>query len=115
MAIAQRFRHVLTLSRLTTTGAADGRGHRTSGYVDDETSINGNVQERRSREVATGQTEGVAISDAIAFLPIAAATTSLRPADRLKRGAAIYQLVGLPRDAGGRGRHLEVDLRRVTP
>ena len=32
-----------------------------------------------------------------------------------KNALLVYELLGLPRDAGGRGRHLEADLRRVPP
>ncbi len=73
----------------------------------------GNLQERVAREVPTGELAGVALSDAIAFL--ADHDGPRRAPDRLKKGALVYELVGLPRDAGGRGRHLEADLRRVSP
>ncbi len=115
MSIAARFRHSLTISRFIESGTANARGNLVKGYVDDTATIKGNLQERAAREVPTGELAGVAVSDAIAFLPIAAATSSLRAPDRLKLGALVYELLGLPRDAGGRGRHLEADLRRVTP
>lgn len=115
MPIASRFRHTLTISRWTDTGSKDSGGHAVSAYVDDEDTIKGNVQERAAREVTTGELEGVALSDAIGFLPIQDATTSLKAPDRLIKSGLFYQLVGLPRDAGGRGRHLEADLVRVTP
>ena len=115
MNIAARFRHELTISRFTESGTANARGNLTRGYVDDAEPIMGNLQERAAREVPTGELSGVALSDAIAFLPITAATGTLLAPDRLKKGALVYELVGIPRDAGGRGRHLEADLRRVTP
>ncbi len=112
MAIAARFRHELTISRFTESGSANARGNLVRGYVDDAATIKGNLQERAAKEVPSGELAGVALSDAIAFLPI---TTVLLAPDRLKLGALVYELLGLPRDAGGRGRHLEADLRRVTP
>ena len=112
MAIAARFRHELTISRFTESGSANARGNLVRGSVDDAATIKGNLQERAAKEVPSGELAGVALSDAIAFLPI---TTVLLAPDRLKLGALVYELLGLPRDAGGRGRHLEADLRRVTP
>lgn len=114
MSIAARLRHTLTISRFTESGTANARGNRVAGYVDDSATIKGNLQERAAKEVPSGELGGVALSDAIVFLPITTATSSLRAADRLKAGTLVYELVGLPRDAGGRGRHLEADLRRVT-
>jgi hypothetical protein len=115
MPIASRLRHTLTISRWTDTGATDSGGHKVGTYIDDADTVMGNVQDRASREVPTGELEGVAVSNAIGFLPIRAATTSLKAPDRLLKSGLVYQLVGLPRDAGGRGRHLEADLVRVTP
>jgi len=112
VSIAARFRHELTISRFTESGTANARGNLVKGYIDDAEPILGNLQERKAREVPTGELGGVALSDAIAFLPI---TTVLTAPDRVKKGSLVYELLGLPRDAGGRGRHLEADLRRVTP
>lgn len=114
MAIAARFRHEIVISRFGESGTPNARGNLTRGYVADADPVMGNVQERKAREVPTGELDGVALSDAIGFLPITTATTSLQAPDRLLRASLIYELVGLPRDAGGRGRHLEADLRRVT-
>jgi hypothetical protein len=115
MSIATRFRHSLTISRFTESGTANARGNQPKSYVDDAEPIKGNLQERVARKVPTGELAGVAISDAIAFLPIRPATSTLRAPDRLKKASLVYELLGLPRDAGGRGRHFEADLRRVTP
>jgi hypothetical protein len=115
VSIAARFRHSLTISRFTESGTANARGNQPKSYVDDALPVKGNLQERAAREVPSGELAGVALSNAIVFLPIAAATSSLRAPDRLKKAGLVYELLGLPRDAGGRGRHLEADLRRVTP
>ncbi len=115
MAIAARFRHSLTISRFTESGNANARGNQPTSYVDDALPVTGNLQERAAREVPTGELAGVAISNAIVFLPITAATSTLRAPDRLKKDGLGYEFLGLPRDAAGRGRHLEADLRRVTP
>jgi hypothetical protein len=114
VSIAARFRHELVISRFGESGTPNARGNLAAGWVDDAAALMGNLQERKAREVSTGELGGVALSDAIAFLPITAATSSLRAPDRLLHAARVYELVGLPRDAGGRGRHLEADLRRVT-
>jgi hypothetical protein len=114
MAITARFRHTLTISRFAASGTANARGNLVRGYVDDTATIKGNLQERAAKEVPSGELAGVALSDAIAFLPITAATGTLGAPDRLTKGGLVYELIGLPRDAGGRGRHLEADLRRVT-
>lgn len=114
MTITARFRHTLTISRFGESGTANARGNLVRGYVDDTATIKGNLQERAAKEVPSGELAGVALSDAIVFLPITSATTSLGAPDHLKLGARVYELIGLPRDAGGRGRHLEADLRRVT-
>ena len=115
MSIAARFHHSLTISRFIESGTANARGNLARSYVDDAEPIRGNLQERAAREVPTGELAGVAIANAIAFLPIVASTSSLHAPDRLKLGTLVYELLGLPRDAGGAGRHLEADLRRVTP
>lgn len=115
MSISTRFRHTLTISRFTESGTANARGNQPTSYVDDALTVKGNLQERAAREVPSGELAGVAVSNAIVFLPIAPATTTLVAPDRLRLGALVYELLGLPRDAGGRGRHLEADLRRVTP
>ena len=115
MAITARFRHTLTISRFTESGTANARGNLVKGYVDDAATIRGNLQERAAKEVPSGELAGVALSDAIAFLPINATASALRAPDRLTKADLVYELIGLPRDAGGRGRHLEADLRRVSP
>lgn len=112
MAIAHRFRHAITISRWTLGATTDPRGRRNDSWVDDGSAIAGNVQRRASREVPTGEAGTVAISNAIGFLPIG---TVVNDRDRLKVGASTYAIVGPPRDAGGRGRHLELDLRVVVP
>ena len=115
MAIAARFHHSLTISRFTETGTANARGNAARTYVDDVDPIMGNLQEQAAREILTGELVGVAISNAIVFLPIVARTATLRAPDRLTKEGLVYELLGLPRDAGGAGRHFEADLRRVTP
>lgn len=109
MAIASRFRHALVLRRSTPSGAPDARGHATP--VVEEASIAGNLQERSARNVEAGELTGLAVSDAIAFLP---ATIPFEP-DEIETGGLRYRVLGSTRDAGGRGRHREVDLRRIRP
>jgi hypothetical protein len=112
VSIAARFRHSLTISRYALSGTPNARGNQARSYVDDDLPIRGNLQERAAREVPTGELAAVAISNAIVFLPL---DTNITASDRIKLGALVYEVLGLSRDAGGRGRHLEADLRRVTP
>ncbi len=102
-----------------TLGAATPRGHQAVSYVDDPTTIRGLVQEQKSRSGGTNEITGPDLYEAVIvkaaiFLPINATVTEH---DRLRRAdtGARYELVGPLRDAGGRGRHLEVEARRVKP
>lgn len=111
MPIASRLRHAITVNRWTQGGTTDSRGRRDDSWIDDPDPIPGNIQRRSSRELVD-ENGDAAISDAIGFLAIDAAVSSR---DRLKEGSSTYLIVGPPRDAGGRGRHLELDLRLVVP
>ena len=107
MPIAARFRHTLVLRRSVVSGAADGRGHQAR--TTEEATLAGNLQERRARDVAQGELAGLPISDAIAFLPMA---IPFEP-DEIELEGVRYEALGSSRNAGGRGRHRELDLRRV--
>jgi hypothetical protein len=109
MAIASRFRHSLVIGPWTIGATTDGRGHRNDTFVA-QTAILGNLQETESHEVVAPEFGGAAISNAKAWLPIG---TVLTARDRITFGSKTYEVLGTPRDAGGRGRHLEVDLRTV--
>lgn len=119
MAIAGRLRHRVTISRWT-QGSADRAGHAAISYVDDATPTAANVQELSlrggAREVSGPDLDQVALADALVFLPI---TTTIDGRDRIVgvSPAAIagrtWSIIGLPRDAGGRGRHIEIDAQRV--
>jgi hypothetical protein len=111
MAIASRLRHDVVIRRWTAGTTTTGRGHKDPTYVDDA-AIKGNIQRRSSREVSTGESGGVATSDAIGFLPIG---TTVTQKDRLVESGSVYGIVGPARDAGGRGRHLELDLEVIVP
>lgn len=112
MPISSRFRHTITISRWTEGLETNASGHRVDSFVDDPDTVRGWIQPRASREIETDEHAGVAISDALAFVDIAAVITAR---DRLKEGTSTYQVVGPPRDAAGRGKHLEIDLRLVLP
>lgn len=111
MPIASRFRHTITISRWTEGGSTSARGRRNDTWVDDTETTLGNIQGRSGREL-TDETGNIAVTDAIGFLAI---DTVISARDRIKMGGSTYQVVGPPRDAGGRGRHLELDLRLVIP
>jgi head-tail adaptor len=112
MPIASRFRHSITIHRWTAGVSTTPRGNRADTWVPDEDPIRGWIQPRTSREIETDEHTGVAISDALGFLPITATVTAR---DRLEESSRIFAIVGPPRDAAGRGKHLELDLRQVTP
>lgn len=118
MSIAARLRHELVIERHT-EGATTPRGHASVSYVDVAPAIRGLVQERRSEsqggtEVSGPDHDQTVVAMADIFLPIDAPVTER---DRLRRSdtGVRYELVGPLRDAGGRGRHLEVEARRVKP
>ena len=115
MAIADRFRHDILVHRWTVGGATDSRGARNDTYVPTPPTIRGWIQPRSSLargEAAVLEGAPVAISDTIAFLPIDAVVNDR---DMLEESARLFEVVGPVRDAGGRGRHLELDLRQVFP
>lgn len=109
MAIAARFRHTLVLRRTVRSGTPDARGHLV--VTPEEATVAGNLQERQARDVGTGELAGLPVSDAIAFLPI---TIPFEP-DEIECSGIRYEALGSTRDAGGRGRHRELDLRRIRP
>lgn len=108
MGITARFRHSLVIGRWTAS-AVDSAGHKVVSFVA-QPAIMGNLQETDGHEVVAPEFGDAVISNAIAFLPIGAV---LYARDRITFGPAVYEVLGAPRDAGGRGRHLEVNLRTV--
>jgi hypothetical protein len=112
MAIASRLRHTIVISRWTEGATTSPRGHREDTWEDDDETVRGWIQPRTSRELTTDDVQGVAVSDALGFVEIGASFTAR---DYLIESGRIFQVVGPPRDAGGRGRHLETDLRQVFP
>lgn len=109
MAIAARFRDTLILRRSVRSGPRDARGHQVATI--EEATLAGNLQERAARDVRTGELAGLAVSDAIAFLPV---SIPFEP-DEIETGGIRYETLGSSRNAGGRGRHRELDLRRIRP
>lgn len=112
MAITSRFRHTIVIHRWTQGGATDSRGTRNDTWEVDEDTVLGWIQPRRSREIGTDEGAPLAISDHLGFLP---ATAVVSGRDILQESARLFAIVGPARDAGGRGRHLELDLRLVSP
>jgi hypothetical protein len=112
MGIASRFRHDIVVSRWTEGTTTDSRGHRDDAWVDDDEPIRGWIQPRASREVETDETAGTALSDAIAYV---GPNEVITDRDYLKEGSRVFEVVGPPRDAGGRGKHFEIDLLQVIP
>lgn len=113
MAIAARLRHDVVIHRFTagSEDEIDGRGNRTDTWVP-AAAIPGLVQRRASREIRGADPDGVGVSDAKAFLPIG---TGVDGHDYLEAEGSVYEVIGPARDAGGRGRHLELDLLLVVP
>jgi hypothetical protein len=117
VSIAARLRHELVVEQYT-EGADTPRGHKAITYVDGET-IQGLVQEQKSSSGSAAELTGpdfdeVVVAKANVFLPIDAPVTE-RDRLRIVATGARYELIGPLRDAGGRGRHLEVEARRIKP
>jgi head-tail adaptor len=108
MAIADRFRHSLIIERAT-AGTVSARGHAAQVWAPLAT-VRGLVQERTGREVPGPDLQPV-ISDALIFLAFG---TDVTERDRIVFGTTTYELLYV-KDPGARGRHLEIDARRVTP
>lgn len=112
MSIASRFRHDIVIHRWTAGGATDSRGHRDDTWVPVVPPVRGWIQPRASREIQAAETAGVAVSDHLAFVDIRAVITAK---DILQESEHLYDVIGQPRDAAARGKHLEISLREVTP
>jgi hypothetical protein len=115
MPIASRFRHDLVILRRA-AGSADARGDVADTFTPQDP-IKGRLHPHVSSELRGVEPEGVARADGWAFLPI---DTAIAAADRIQDVTAsaegpVYEVVGIPRDAAGRGRHLELDVLLVTP
>ena len=111
MAITSRLRDSVTISRWV-AGAADAWNRTGQSHVDDAFQTKANVQVRRGRVVRGPDLDAVAISDALIFLPIGA---TIGTRDLIRHGGATYRCLAAPRNAGGRGRHLEIDAQRIVP
>ena len=113
MPIESRFRHAVVIHRWEAgdEDQVDARGNRTDEWEPDE-AIAGNVQDRASREIRGTDPDGVGVTDAIAFLPVG---TDVDGHDYIQANGSLYEVLGPARDAGGRGRHLEVALLKVAP
>lgn len=70
------------------------------------------IQARRvgSRESAVPL--DVPVANGVGFFAVG---SDIRSGDVVVRGSERWEVMGLPRDAGGAGHHLEVDLRRIEP
>jgi hypothetical protein len=115
MALADRFRHDILVHRWTVGAATDSRGARNDTYEPDAGTIRGWIQPRSGLargEAAVLEGAPVAVSDALGFLPITAVVSDR---DILEESGRLFDVVGPVRDAAGRGRHLELDLRQVFP
>ena len=108
MALADRFRHTITIERAS-AGAASARGHAALSWTT-HLILAGLVQERSGREVE-GPDHVAVISNALIFLPFG---TDVTERDRISANGQRYELLFV-RDPGAKSRHLEIDARRVTP
>lgn len=111
MAIAARLRHQVAVHRLVPGDETDARGDRLDSWEADD-AIAGLVQRRSSRQQRGTELHGLGSVDGRAFLPIG---TAVGPNDYLEHDGTLYEIAGPARDAGGRGRHLELDLHVVIP
>lgn len=112
MPIASRFRQSLVIQRYA-AGSPDARGDVAATFTP-QAPIRGWIQPspKPPTELRALEPAGASTDRAIAFLPFG---TTIGPADRIALGDELYEVVGPAADAGGRGKHLEVDLLRVLP
>lgn len=111
MPIADRFRHELVIHRHTPGNDTDGRGDRIDSW-EPQAAIPGLITPwRPSREFRTGEPASVGFVDSLGFVAIG---TVIGIDDYIQKGSELYHVVGPAQDAGGRGRHLEVDLVQVV-
>jgi hypothetical protein len=114
MAIASRFRHVLVIERAGTSTGTTPRGHAIRA-IEDHHTTRGLVEETAGRKIEGPALGNTVVADARIF---AAASEDVAEADVVRRvdvdPPRRYQVLFV-RDPGGRGRHLELDARRVTP
>lgn len=110
MAIASRFRHELVISRRQ-NGETNDRGDATVTFQA-QSPIAGLIQEHAGTEIRGSEPALTGRTEAWLYVPIG---TEVAIRDRVTHGDRVYELVSEPRDAAGRGRHLEADLLLVTP
>jgi len=114
MGIEARFNHELVVHRLVPGTTANGRGDRIDTYEPGDPFM-GNVQQAvrgaPAAEIRGREPAKVGVASAIGFLPI---DTAITGADYLQHGDRLYEVIGPPSDAGGRGKHLEAELLLVV-
>lgn len=114
MAIADRFRHSLVVERLGTSTGTSPRGHALQALADDH-ATRGLVEETAGREIEGPELGSTVVANVRIFV---AAGEDVTEADVVRRvdvdPARRYEVLFV-RDPGGRGRHLELDARRIKP
>lgn len=119
MAITDRFRHRLVIHRLQPGGDTDGRGNRVDTWEPSDPVPGLVMPWKPSREFRGIEPEGVGVVDSIGFLTIGTvvgpADYIVPVADEVFEGDEVFEVIGPAQNAGGRGRHLELDLHEVTP
>jgi head-tail adaptor len=114
MAIESRFRHDLVIERLGASTGTTPRGHAIRALADHH-ATRGLVEETTGREIEGPELGETVVTNVRIF---AAATEDVTEADVVRRvdvdPPRRYEVLFV-RDPGGRGRHLELDARRVAP
>lgn len=101
----------LTVKRMAPSGSVDDWGNPVAGEVTIASGVPGALQQRTAREMALASQAGIDIGDWVGFMrPLAGIDSGCWIEDE---GSQRYDIVGTPVDAGGRGHHLELGLRRV--
>lgn len=109
MSIASRYRHTVTVKRMTATGATDDYGQP---VTTEETvaTVPGLVQPRSAREVALASQAGAVIGSHVLYIdPLAALGSDCW----VEVAGERFDVVSVA-DAGGVGHHYEVSLRSVA-
>jgi len=109
MSIQSRYRHTLTVKRMSSTGGLDDYGQPVTAETTVAT-VKGLIQPRSAREVAQSASAGAAIGDHVAYLdPLAGLATDCW----IERDGIRFDIVSIA-DAGGVGHHYGCGLRRVA-
>lgn len=113
MPIEARFRHELVIHRLVPGADTTARGNRVDTW-EPQDPIAGLIQPglRGAHELRGTEPDQLGFDDALGYVSIG---TVVAGADYIQKGESLFEVIGPASDAGGRGRHLELQLLLVVP